>query len=117
MKILIKKEAGDMYISENTSYDGIYFGDPVWEDILFRISGKVLEVDTEELFKHEFNTKPIKGISEMGIRIPETYVEKVINDIRPGKARCELCNRTSESDKVCTHCGRSDYLEPFTDEY
>jgi hypothetical protein len=96
---------------------GNYFGSPKWEAILFELAGKTIEVDTEELFKHEFNTKPIPGITKKGIRIPEEYVEEVIDDVRKGKARCDLCNKTSDSDKVCTHCGRSDYLEVFFDDY
>jgi hypothetical protein len=116
MKIKIKKNAAQLYKEENSDWEGGYFGDPVWEDRLQKISGKTLEVDTEALFKYEFNTKPIKGVSKEGIRIPEEYVEKVIDDIRKGKAHCDFCNNTSDSDKVCTHCGRTDYLEVFFDE-
>lgn len=117
MRIRIKKNAADLYRNENTDYSGIYNGDPVWEDRLQQLSGKVLEVDTETLFKYEFNTKPIQGLSEEGFRIPEEYVEEVIDDIRQGKAYCDLCNKTSDNDKVCTHCGKSDYLDAFFDEY
>lgn len=50
------------------------------------------------------------------VEIPEEYVEEVIDDIRKGKAYCELCNQTSDSDKVCTNCGKTDYLEVFFDD-
>ncbi len=116
MKIKIRRNAADIYRNENTDLSGVYIGDPVWEDRLQKISGKTLEVDTETLFKYEFNTKPIKGVSKEGIRIPEEYVEEVIDDVRKGKAYCELCNQTSNSDKVCTNCGKTDYLEAFFDD-
>lgn len=108
MKIKIRKDIVSVYQQEGMD-------DYEWEETLSKISGKTLEVDTDELFKYEFNTKPIKGVSEEGLRIFDNYVEEVIDDIRPGKARCDLCNETSMSDEVCSNCGRSDYLEPFTD--
>ncbi|MED4262042.1 hypothetical protein [Priestia aryabhattai] len=117
MKIQIKKNAKEMYIADNTDFEGNYFGNDQWEQVMEKIAGKVIEVDTEQLFKHEFNTKPIEGVSEEGIRIMEEYVDKVIDDIRKGKAHCDFCNETSDSDKICTRCGRVDYLEPFVDEY
>ncbi|PED64044.1 hypothetical protein [Priestia megaterium] len=116
MWIKINADAGNMYIQDNTDYSGTYFGNDQWETILFKLAGKLVEVDTEELFKHEFNTKPVVGVTREGIRIPEEYVIEVIDDERKGKARCDLCNRTSNSDEVCSHCGRSDYLEPFFEE-
>ena len=117
MKIKIRKDALQLYIKENTDYLTLeYYGEDYWEQVMEKISGKVLNVDTEFLFKHEFNTKEILGVSEKGIRISEEYIDEVIDDIRHGKARCELCNQVSNSTKVCTNCGRSDYLEPFFDE-
>lgn len=116
MKIKIRKDAEELYIQEHTNYDGSYTGKDKWERAMKKIAGKILEVDTESLFKYEYNTKPIPGLSKSGIRIFETYVEEVIDDERHGKARCDFCEKTSESDEVCTNCGRTDYLEPFFDE-
>lgn len=117
VKIRIRKDAVELYVQEHTDWNGVYRGSDKWERALSKIAGKEIEVDTETLFKHEFNTKPIPGVSKEGIRIMEEYVEEVIDDERKGKAYCELCEKTSESDKVCLYCGRSDYLEPFFDEY
>ena len=118
MKIKIKGDALKKYVRDNTDYlTSDYSGEDYWEKVMKRIAGKVLEVDTEFLFKYEFNTKPIPGISEDGIRIPEHYVEEIIDDVRRGKARCDLCGEVSNSTEVCTNCGRKDYLEPFFDEY
>ena len=116
MKIKIKTNALDMYLREHTNFDGSYEGEDHWERILENISGTIIEVDTEMLFKHEFNTKPIKNISDSGIRVMEEYVEEIFNDLRYGKAFCELCEKVSNSDEVCTNCGREDYLDPFFDE-
>ena len=116
MKIKIRTNAVDLYIQENTDFDGFYFGKDKWERAMEKIAGKILEVDTKNLFKYEYNTLPIEGVTKKGIRIMDTYVEEVIDDIRPGKARCELCNEVSDSTESCTNCGRSEYLEPFVDE-
>lgn len=116
MKIRIRKDAEEFYIKEHTNWDGTYTGKDKWERAMKKIAGKILEVDTESLFKYEYNTKPIPGVSKRGIRIFDTYIEEVIDEERHGKSRCELCNETSDSTEICTHCGRSDYLEPFFDE-
>jgi len=117
MKIRIRKDALELYVQEHTNWDGTYIGEDKWERVMEKIAGKEIEVDTESLFKHEFNTKPIPGVSKEGIRIMEEYVEEVIDDERKGKARCEFCEEVSNSTKVCTNCGRFDYLDPFFDEY
>ncbi|PHA62837.1 hypothetical protein [Bacillus wiedmannii] len=116
MKIRLKENIVQLYIEEHTDWQGNYFGEDHWEIVLGKIAGKTVEVDTEMLFKHEFNTMPIPGVSEEGIRVLEDYVDEVIDDIRHGKARCDLCNSISDSTEVCTHCGKSDYLEPFFEE-
>ena len=115
MKILIRKDAVDLYVKDHTDYNGEYFGDDEWERTLEFIAGKEVEVDTDMLFKDEFNTMPIPGVSEEGIRVPIEYVTKIINDKRHGKARCDFCNEVSNSTEKCTNCGRTDYLEPFFD--
>lgn len=116
MRIRIRKDALDLYVREHTDFDGSYLGEDHWEQVMEKIAGKLVEVDTEVLFKHEFNTKPIKNVSEEGIRIMEEYVEEVINDLRIGKAYCDLCGSVSISLEVCSVCGSSDYLEPFFEE-
>ncbi|MGN8842557.1 hypothetical protein ACTNDN_07020 [Niallia sp. HCP3S3_B10] len=116
MKIIIRKDALELYIRQNTDYHGHFIGDDYWEVIIEKIAGKTLEVDTEQLFKSEFNTKEIFGVTKKGIRIPEEYVEQIIDDQRIGKAKCEFCNCVSNSLNFCTHCGKVEYLEPFINE-
>lgn len=41
MKIKIRRNAADIYRNENTDLSGVYIGDPVWEDRLQKISGKL----------------------------------------------------------------------------
>lgn len=106
MKIKIREDALQMYLQFEDQ-------DDFWERVLEKISGTYIEVDTDVLFKYEFNTVPIPGIAEDGVRIPEELVSEIIDDERIGKAYCELCNETSSSTEVCSHCGREDYLEPY----
>lgn len=118
MKIKICEDAVNRYVESHTDFDGIYYGEDNWETIMSKIAGKFLEVDTEMLFKYEFNTKPIKGVSKEGLRISEDYVIEIVDDIRHGKARCDFCNSVSDSVESCTKCGRTDYLDIFfEDEY
>lgn len=116
MKIKIIKNADQRYVQDNTDYLGIYFGDPEWEELLSKISDKIIPVDTEELFKYEFNTLPIPNISKEGIRVPDEYVSEIFDDARIGKSKCELCEKVSNSMECCEHCGRADYLEALIDE-
>lgn len=113
LKIRIRKDAVELYIQEHTDYRGNYTGKDKWERAMSKIAGKLLDVDTEMLFKDEYNTMPIPGVSKKGIRIFDSYVDEIIDDIRPGKARCDFCEKVSDSVKRCTNCGRTDYLEPF----
>ncbi|MDG0860350.1 hypothetical protein [Staphylococcus equorum] len=112
MKVRIKKDVKNNYLLDQDSY----LDDYEFEDILDNIAGKTLEVDTEFMFPNEFNLKPIPGLTNDFIRVFIEDVDKVIDDIRSGKAHCELCGETSDSLEVCTHCGHSDYLEPLIPE-
>lgn len=83
-----------------------------------QIEGTEVEVDTKNLFADQFNTLPIPGVSEIGMRIMAQSVEAVINDERPGKARCLYCGQTTDNKeyigkKVCMYCHRRGTLLPF----
>lgn len=74
-----------------------------WIKVLRKVQGKTLEVETEYLFKDQFNTKKY--------RIMEDMVEKIINDVREWYQRCDYCGinvRIEES--VCPRCKQSVYL-------
>ena len=83
-----------------------------WYLLLKKIEGKIIEVDTQYLFKDQFNTIPIPEISKDGLRIMENLVEKVINDQRPNYYRCNWCgHKTPKTSPECENCGKSEYLE------
>jgi len=54
--------------------------------MLLASAGRKIKVETDYLFKDQFNTVPIKGVSDSGMRINEKYVAEVIDDERRGKA-------------------------------
>lgn len=43
----------------------------------------------------------------------EEVVEEVIDDERPGKARCNWCGKVSDNQLICMACGKRDFLEVF----
>jgi hypothetical protein len=46
------------------------------------VAGKWLEVETDYLFQDQFNTAPIAGVSEYGLRVMACHVEEIENDER-----------------------------------
>ena len=56
--------------------------------MLKQIEGMIVEVETEQLFKDQFNTVPVPNVSENGLRIMQNLVKEVIDDIRPQMMRC-----------------------------
>lgn len=108
MKIKIKNDARKIYTS---SFSGRPFNRE-WAEKLEKIQGMVLEVETEYLFKDQYSTAPIEGVSELGMRIMQESVEEVIDDIRIIRQRCNWCGKNSNRKlDECPHCKRSDYLE------
>jgi hypothetical protein len=102
MKIRIRSDAAKRYVDSKmadrcpTCASHINWG---WVEKLTRIQGRVLEVDTQFLFRHQFNVFPVPGVFPIGIRIVADSVAEVIDDVRPGKARCENCGRTFDACK------------------
>jgi hypothetical protein len=120
MYILIKKNAPDIYKKE-INYDLRVKQVPTsltkieidWLDKLHNIRGFYLEVETKFLFNDQFNTAPIERISKTGLRVLAGIVEKVINDQRINKGRCNYCGKTSNLPKCSKGCD-SKYFSPFT---
>ena len=108
MQIVIKKDAHKIY---NRSFKPWQVPNMEWLNILSKVAGKTLEVETEYLFKNQYNTAPIPGVNENGLRIMSESVEKVINDIRPGLMRCNYCGKQAKISDVCPHCKETKYLE------
>ena len=64
------------------------------------LAGEIVEIDTQFLFRDQFNT-----VEPRGLRLMTTHVAEVINDARPGRGRCNWCgNIVSEPDMGCAHC-------------
>lgn len=106
MKVKIKVNAHELYLANNFGIISDY-----WDIIFNKISGKTLEVNTDLLFKDEYNIKPKKGILNNEIRMFDEYIDKIIDDARIGKPYCTFCDHFSTSNEVCSFCERSNYLE------
>lgn len=115
MEIRIKGDAHRVYRKE-ASQGGPFNGD--WYDMLEAIAGRVIEVETDYLFKDQFNTVPIEGVSSNGMRIMASSVEEVIDDEREYMLKCAYCGQASEVSHVdsrrCPHCTQGDYLVPLS---
>lgn len=75
-----------------------------YKDKLNELNGTWVDVETEYLFKDQFNTKEL--------RIMARHVKEVKDDIRKYRKRCNYCGRHSALvDKKCKHCNRNDYFE------
>ena len=78
MKIRISEHARDLYRTNEP--EDVFYGIDV-NGTLERIEGKTVEVDTSELYRHQFVILPIEGVC--GRETIEDYaVTEVIDDIR-----------------------------------
>jgi len=66
--------------------------------------GMWLEIDTDALFKDQLNTKPINGVSNVGLRIYQTDIERVEDDERIGRSKCDYCGAWTDTGKRCPSC-------------
>jgi hypothetical protein len=114
MKIKIVENADGLFRSFiNTGNEA---NNPKWQEKLKAISGKVLEVETDCLFKDQFNTGPVPGVSDSGLRIMARYVKEVIDDERITRMRCQYCGHNDEVGMTCSKCGKDNYLEGLSNE-
>jgi DNA-directed RNA polymerase subunit RPC12/RpoP len=114
MKIKIVENADGLFRSFITT--GGEVNNPKWEKKLKYLSGKVLEVETDYLFKDQFNTAPVPVVSDSGLRIMSRYVKEVIDDERITRMRCQYCGHNDEVGMTCSKCGKDNYLEPLSKE-
>lgn len=86
--------------------------DPKWVKLLQAVEGQWLEVETEHLFRDQFNTKPIPGVSENGLRLMVEDIDAIEDDVRQGVVKCNWCyGYDHDHDGKCDKCGKSEYLE------
>jgi stalled ribosome alternative rescue factor ArfA len=108
MKIRIREDAKSAYVNDIRNF----WTNWEWAALLEKLQGMTLEVETDFLFRDQFNVGPVPGISE-GLRIMNNSVAEVIDDVRNGKMRCQWCGKCSDVADVCPHCGKSEYREMF----
>jgi len=119
MKLRIKGDAGSIFIRNH--YKGMnpqYCMPEVtreYADKITAIQGMTIEVETKYLWGDQFNTAPIEGISDCGLRIldfkgEKSIIEEIIDDARPGRAKCGNCGHyLHENDLIgdpCWWCGK-----------
>jgi len=112
MKIKLRNNLFDMWRSRVNC--GLELNSPHWEKVLQQVQGTIVEVETDNLFRDQYDTVPIPGVSSLGIRAMAWMVEEVIDDARPGMARCGFCGTTTKDNAPCTVCKKETFLEPFT---
>jgi len=115
MKLLIKKNAGTIYMKNHyrgkspeyvMSHEARSFG-----EMITAIEGMEIEVETEYLWDNQYNTAPIEGISENGLRIldfkgDESIIEEIIDDVRPTRKSCNKCGSYATEDGSADGCCR-----------
>lgn len=119
MKLKIKEDAGTIFLRNH--YKGMrpdYCAPATIRDFADKITaiqGMTIDVETQYLWDDQFNTAPIEGISETGLRILDfkgerSIIEEIIDDARPGREKCIICgNYIREGDSpiaTCRWCGK-----------
>jgi len=114
MKLKIKEDAGTIFL--HNQYKGMrpdYCMPTItreFADKITAIQGMTIEVETKYLWDDQFNTAPIEGISENGLRIldfkgEKSIIEEIINDARPSREKCIVCKHyIRESDSPVAPC-------------
>lgn len=113
MKVKVREDAATAYRQRRVISQKQPYSD-AWVKTLEAVQGMTLEVETEYLFEDQFNTAPIEGISDTGLRLMSSDIEQVIDDARPGRMRCHWCGKNNQVADTCPNCGKADHREPFT---
>lgn len=113
MKIRIKtKEDMLPVIQKDNRYAHTYNKTKVeYHAMLGAIAGQVIDVETDYLFSDQYNTPPIEGVSDIGLRVFDRYVSEVIDDIRPGMVKCGWCGNSYLD--TGAYCHSTEYIRPL----
>ena len=84
-----------------------------WLNKIEAIQGHWIPVETDYLFNAQFNTGPIEGVTDNGLRITANSVDAIENDIRPFKTRCDWCGKVFDKAFECPNCGNKKHLDHF----
>lgn len=90
---------------------GDFLWPPEFERMMAAVAGQWVEVETNHLFRDQFNTVPVPGVSELGMRVMERDTVAVEDDERVGTVKCSWCGGyDGDHDGLCDDCGKPDYL-------
>lgn len=111
MKIRISSRAENIYMASLGMRRPVNWE---WKEKMKQIQGMTLEVETDHLFLDQYNTGPIPGVSDQGLRVMAHVVTAVIDDVRPGLQKCGWCGAHSPQGKdKCPKCDKDEYLEQW----
>jgi len=120
MKLKIKQDAGTIFVKNYYRGKKLDAFMPSmtrkFADQITALQGMEIIVETKFLWDDQFNTAPIPGISEYGMRITdlerdESIIEEIIDDVRPNRQKCPECRHylreMGENEGTCYWCGVS----------
>lgn len=87
MKIKLSLDAASAYVRRCYKHARPACGmlhNPEFAEMLRKVQGQWIDVETDFLFKDQFNTAPIAGVSDLGLRVMVSDIDEVQDDIRPG---------------------------------
>jgi hypothetical protein len=117
MRIKLTDNASSTYVRR--CYRGAHpacgmLHNPDFAKMLEKVQGQWLEVETDHLFSDQFNTAPIPGVSELGLRVMVSEVAEIQDDARIGVVKCSWCaGYDTNKDGTCDKCGKSEHLAPL----
>jgi len=117
MRIHIREGAARFYVQRCYRHAHPQCGqihNPEWATMLRAVEGTWLEVETEHLFSDQFNTAPVEGVSESGMRIMLEDIDEIEDDVRQGVVKCQWCfGYDHDGDGKCDKCGKTEHLHPL----
>ena len=117
MRVRVRQDAARLYTKR--CYRGMradcgMMHRPEWSAMLRSIAGQWVEVETDNLFDDQFNTVPIPGVSESGMRLMLADIDAIEDDARIGVTKCDWCSGYDrDHDGQCDKCGKAEYLRPL----
>ncbi len=117
MRVLVYQDAASNYVRRcyrHASPSAYGLHDPKFAEMLRKVEGQWLEVETEHLFRDQFNVSTDPEVSANGLRIMIEDVAAIEGDVRLGVVKCGWCyGYDRDGDGKCDQCGKDDYLAPL----
>ncbi len=100
MQAKIKSNAGELYynrcIHQHQTPSNHFY------ELLLMIEGTTVKIDTNHIFSNQYNTYPIDGVSESGIRIRWIDIEGEI-DFQGDNELAEIVGKMQKGEIQCHH--------------